>query len=44
MNKCPFDPETLKGLPIGMLHCPLCNEMVIAGVPHIDYSEEQGEL
>ena len=39
MNKCPFDPETLKGLPIGMLHCPICNLMVIAGVPHIDYSE-----
>lgn len=36
--------EEMKGLPIGMFHCPLCGEMVIAGQPHIDYdNEEKGE-
>jgi hypothetical protein len=26
------------GAPIGMFHCPLCGEMVLAGMPHPDYS------
>lgn len=40
MNKCPFDPNApeYKDLPIGMFHCPECGEMVIAGIPHPDYS------
>ena len=38
MNKCPYDPTVLKGVPIGMLHCPECGEMILAGVPHPDYS------
>lgn len=33
-NNCDFDPETLKGQPIGMFHCPQCGEMVVAGMPH----------
>lgn len=32
--KCPFDPKHLSGAPIGMFHCPLCGEMVIAGMDH----------
>lgn len=31
---CTEKPETLKGQPIGMYHCPDCGAMVIAGVPH----------
>jgi len=38
MNKCPFDPTEYKDVPIGMFHCPICGEMVIAGIPHPDYS------
>ncbi len=40
---CPFDPATLAGLPIGMLHCPECGCMVVAGITHpvcdIDFCE-----
>jgi acetone carboxylase gamma subunit len=28
----------MAGQPIGMFHCPECGEMVIAGIPHPDYS------
>ena len=35
---CSYDPTQLKGLPIGQFHCPECGEMILAGVPHIDYS------
>jgi predicted RNA-binding Zn-ribbon protein involved in translation (DUF1610 family) len=34
MKKCSFDPEPLKGKPIGMFHCPQCGEMILAGLPH----------
>jgi len=33
-GKCPYESERLVGQPLGMLHCPLCGEMVLAGVPH----------
>lgn len=36
--KCTYDPTPLKGLPIGQFHCPECGEIILAGVPHIDYS------
>lgn len=36
---CKFDPTVLKGQPIGMLHCPECGYMILAGVPHLDYSQ-----
>ncbi len=35
---CEFDPSEMVGQPIGMFHCPLCGEMVVAGSPHPDYS------
>lgn len=40
---CKFDPTQITG-PIGMFHCPECGEMVLAGVPHLDYSllDEEG--
>jgi hypothetical protein len=41
MNEpCPFplDPLLMRGQPIGMYHCPYCGDMVIAGVPHGDWS------
>lgn len=44
MTKCPFDPMTLKGEPLGMLHCPECGEMILAGVPHPDYEGFYKEL
>lgn len=31
---CNYDPQPLLGLPIGQFHCPLCGEMVIAGLKH----------
>lgn len=34
MTSCPYKPELLKGLPLGMFHCPICLNMVIAGLPH----------
>jgi hypothetical protein len=39
MTKCTFDPLTLIGKPIGMLHCPgdengPCGCMLIAGLDH----------
>jgi hypothetical protein len=39
-RQCSFDPmaEAYIGAPIGMFHCPLCGEMVLAGMPHPDYS------
>ena len=40
-QQCGHDPRELKGLPIGMYHCPECGEMVIAGLPH--YPEDEKE-
>lgn len=33
----PWDPQQLKGAPLGQYHCPYCSAMVIAGVEHLDY-------
>ena len=37
MSQCSHDPRELAGQPIGMLHCPECGEMVVAGLEHPDY-------
>lgn len=37
----PWEPQQLMGAPIGQYHCPYCGAMVMAGLPHPDYSEEQ---
>lgn len=31
---CDWDPTPLIGHPIGMLHCPKCGCMILAGVAH----------
>ena len=33
-DECPFEPEHLVGVPIGMFHCEVCGEMVLAACPH----------
>ena len=34
-DACPFQPELIPGdISIGMFHCNVCGEMVLAGVPH----------
>jgi hypothetical protein len=35
----PWDPQQLKGAPMGQYHCPYCSAMVLAGVPHLDYRD-----
>lgn len=35
----PWDPQQLVGAPLGCTHCPYCGDMVVAGVPHPDYSD-----
>lgn len=31
---CPFEPEHMKEVPLGMFRCPCCIDMVVAGLPH----------
>lgn len=33
-GRCPFEPEHLVPMPLGMFHCDLCGEMVVAGCKH----------
>ena len=33
-DACPYEPERLVGTSLGMFHCYLCGEMVLAGIPH----------
>ena len=35
----PWEPQQLKGLPLGQYHCEFCGAMVVAGIPHPDYRE-----
>lgn len=37
-DKCPYEPERDDGVSIGMYHCPICGEMVLAGMTHPRYS------
>lgn len=36
----PWDPQQLKGAPIGQYHCKYCGAMVLAGVEHLDYRDD----
>lgn len=36
----PWEPQQLVGAPLGQYHCPYCGEMVVAGVPHPDYRDD----
>lgn len=37
----PWEPQQLAGTPMGQYHCPFCGAMVIAGMPHTDYKDQQ---
>lgn len=47
---CPFDPSIYVNVPLGMFHCPLCGDMIVAGLPHppslssLDFSEGVASL
>ncbi len=34
-KQCPFDPTIYVNAPMGMFHCPWCDEMQMAGMPHL---------
>ena len=36
----PWDPQQLKGAPMGQYHCGYCGAMVMAGLEHIDYADD----
>ena len=36
----PWEPQQLKGVPMGQYHCPYCGAMTLAGVPHLDYRDD----
>lgn len=35
----PWEPQQLKGVPLGQYHCGYCGAMCVAGVPHPDYRD-----
>lgn len=39
MSKCTYDPKEMANQPIGMFHCPLCGEMVLAGLDHPEWDD-----
>ncbi len=41
IERCPYDPSGLIGVPLGQFHCPYCGDMVVAGLPH---PPSEGEL
>lgn len=36
----PWEPQQLAGAPLGQYHCGYCGGMNVAGVPHIDWSDD----
>lgn len=36
----PWEPQQLLNAPLGQYHCRYCDAMVIAGIPHPDYSDQ----
>ncbi len=40
----PWEPQQLGGVPLGQYHCEYCGAMVVAGMEHLDYAEEQPPL
>lgn len=34
----PWEPQQLKGAPLGMFHCGYCLAMCLAGMEHLDYT------
>lgn len=37
----PWEPQQLVGVPMGLYHCQFCGAMVMAGLPHFDYTPEE---
>lgn len=33
-GQCPYPSEFLLDVPMGMFHCPLCLDMIVAGLKH----------
>ena len=40
-DACPYEPDRDGPTPMGMYHCPLCGEMVLAGCPHPKQPSEE---
>jgi hypothetical protein len=40
----PWEPQQLKGAPMGQYHCGYCGAMVVAGMQHIDYTGLDDDL
>lgn len=36
----PWEPQQLINVPLGQYHCGYCGGMVLAGVKHLDWSDE----
>lgn len=36
----PWEPQQLKGAPLGQYHCGYCGGMCVAGVPHPEWTPE----
>ena len=36
----PWEPQQLKGAPMGQYHCSYCGGMNVAGVAHIEWTQE----
>lgn len=36
----PWEPQQLVEVPLGQYHCEYCGAMVVAGVPHPDYRDD----
>lgn len=39
-DRCPYEPQHLQDVALGMFHCPLCGEMLIAGMGHPRAADE----
>lgn len=40
----PWEPQQLAHVPLGQYRCPYCGAMVVAGMEHLDYAEEETPL
>jgi len=40
----PWEPQQLVGAALGQYRCGYCGAMVVAGVPHLDYSSDERVL
>ncbi len=43
-DQCPFEPQHLLGVPMGMFHCEVCGEMIVAGLKHPRSEEVTDDL